>query len=86
MERMLPLMQQFGGRIIWTGRPIHVLVGDPDEDWDAVVIAEFPDRAGFLQMIGSEGWADIDAHRTAALERDVLYACEPHVDAIRHPD
>jgi uncharacterized protein (DUF1330 family) len=70
-----------GGKIVWAGRPEQILVGNPNEDWDAAVLVEYPSRQAFVNMVTSAEYQKAHVHREAGLERTVLIACTPGVDA-----
>ena len=48
------MVEARGGRVIWTGRPEHVLIGDTSADaWDLVALVSYPSRAAFIDMVTS---------------------------------
>jgi uncharacterized protein (DUF1330 family) len=68
-----PMIEALGGRILWQGRAEQLLIGE--EDWDTVVLVEYPSRQAFLDMAMSQQMNDIHHHREGGLERTVLLAC-----------
>ena len=44
------------------------MIGEIDELWDLVAIAEYPNRASMLKMITSSDYLKSSVHREAALE------------------
>jgi uncharacterized protein (DUF1330 family) len=67
-----------GGRLLWMGRPDQVLIGDVDaDDWDAVALVSYPNRAAFIDMISQPDYLKAHEHREAGLERTVLLAMTP---------
>lgn len=66
-----PLLEKVGGRIVFVGRPAHVLLGEGS--WDMVALVEYPTRQAFLDMIGSEEYQAITHLRTEALVRGELH-------------
>jgi uncharacterized protein (DUF1330 family) len=67
-----------GGRLLWLGRPDQVLIGDVDvDDWDAVALVSYPNRAAFIEMVTQPGYLKAHEHREAGLTRAVLLAMTP---------
>ena len=76
-EQVVQMVEARGGRVIWTGRPEHVLIGDPSTDaWDLVALVSYPSRAAFIDMVTSPSYESAHAHRERGLDRTVLLACE----------
>ncbi len=61
------LVEAGGGRIIFDGDVTGIIVGEVDELWDVVALAEYPSKAAFMEMMLSPEWASIERHRTAGL-------------------
>jgi uncharacterized protein (DUF1330 family) len=75
-EEVLPLLTRVGGEIVWQGRGDSVVIGDDDADaWDLVVVVRYPSRGAFLEMVGSDDYARVVAHRTNAVADSRLIAC-----------
>ena len=66
-----------GGRIVWSGRPQHVLIGPKDERWDLCFIAEYPSAAAFGDMVKNPGYQAIVHHRQAAVKDSRLIRLKP---------
>lgn len=73
----LEMIARQGGRLLWAGTGDQVLIGDPEQDWDAVLLVEYPSRAAFIEMVSSPEYLEAHAHRERALERTVVIACTP---------
>ena len=71
-----------GGHLVLLLRPELGVVGSLGE-WDQVAIVEYPSRAAFLDMLGDPEYQAATVHRVAGLERTVLLATRPLVDASR---
>ena len=71
------MVEERGGRVLWSGRAQQVLIGDPAADWDVVVLVEYPSRAAFIEMVSSPEYLQAHADREAGLERTVVLACSP---------
>ncbi|HVB91208.1 MAG TPA: DUF1330 domain-containing protein [Acidimicrobiales bacterium] len=80
-EQAVKMVEERGGRVVWMGRPEHVVIGDTEADgWDLVVLVSYPSRAAFVDMVTSPKYTEAHKHREAGLDRTVLLACEPLVD------
>lgn len=69
-----------GGRIVWSGSPELLFIGESggeDDDWDEVLIVEYPDRDAFLRMMAMPEYQAGLPHRDAGLERTRLIRCAP---------
>lgn len=56
-----------GGSARFTGFVTDLMLGEVEELWDMVAIAEYPSRAAMLQMIQSPEYQAITKHRDAGL-------------------
>ena len=74
------MIEERGGRILWQGRSNQVLIGDPAEDWDTVVLVEYPSRQSFTEMVSNPDYMKAHEHREAGLERTIVIACTPVLD------
>lgn len=71
----MPLLKKVGGTIIWAGTVEGVSVGDlGDGRWDWVVLAHYPSRAAFLEMMTSPEYAAINVDRENGVEDHVILA------------
>ncbi len=61
------LITEYGGRIIFAGDVTNLTIGEVEELWDEVALAEYPNRGALVAMSTSEEFAKIAAHRTAGL-------------------
>jgi uncharacterized protein (DUF1330 family) len=71
---VVKMVEEQGGRILWQGRADQILIGDPHEDWDSVVLVEYPSRQAFIQMVTAPKYEAAHEHREAGLERTQLVA------------
>jgi uncharacterized protein (DUF1330 family) len=76
-DAVIKMVEARGGRIIWSGRPTRVMVGDDADNWDAVALVEYPSPRAFIEMGTSAEYQKIHHHREAGLERTVLISCRP---------
>lgn len=82
-EEVVQMVEERGGKVIWSGRPEQVLIGDAESDaWDLVALVAYPNRAAFVDMVTSPSYEQAHTHRERGLDRTVLLACEPLLDAL----
>ena len=86
-DQVVKMVESRGGKVIWTGRPEQVLIGDSEaDDWDLVALVSYPSRAAFIDMVTSPKYEEAHTHRERGLDRTVLLACEPVLNALAAPD
>lgn len=68
------LLEATGGRILWQGRADSVVIGGDDDEWDAVILVEYPSRKAFLEMTSSSEYREVGKSRTSALADSRLIA------------
>jgi uncharacterized protein (DUF1330 family) len=73
-EKAIKMIEACGGRLLWSGRPSHILVGSDADNWDMIVLVEYPSPRAFFEMATSAEYQQIHVHREAGLERTVLIA------------
>lgn len=56
-----------GGKTRFSGMVTELMLGEVDELWDMVAIAEYPSRAAMMQMVRSPEYQAITKHRDAGL-------------------
>ncbi len=56
-----------GGKARFSGMVTDLMLGEVDELWDMVAIAEYPSRAAMLHMVQSPEYQAITKHRDAGL-------------------
>ena len=61
-------LKKVGGKLIFSGPVSRLMIGEADELWDAVGIAEYPNRAAMLKMITDSAYLKSSEHREAGLE------------------
>ena len=75
-DQMRDIMASRGIKLLWQGRADQVVIGDDDgDDWDMVLLVEYPSRKTFLEMSGSKEYEKVGEHRTSALIDSRLFAC-----------
>jgi uncharacterized protein (DUF1330 family) len=76
-SRVVKMIEAVGGKVLWSGRPESVLIGDAADEWDAVALVEYPSPKALFEMGLTSEYQKIHQHREAGLERTVLIACAP---------
>jgi uncharacterized protein (DUF1330 family) len=73
-ETAVKMVEEQGGRVLWQGRADQILIGDTEQDWDSVVLVEYPSRNAFIEMVTKPKYEEAHEHREAGLERTILVA------------
>ncbi len=69
----MPLLKKVGGTVLWAGHVEGAALGDLGNGrWDWVVVAFYPSRAAFLEMMTSPEYAEINVHRENAIEDHII--------------
>jgi uncharacterized protein (DUF1330 family) len=76
-DAAIEMIEQRGGKVLWTGKAEQVLIGDPAQDWDAVLLVQYPSRAAFIEMTSTKEYDAAHEHRENGLERTIVIACSP---------
>ena len=61
-------LPKVGGSIIFSGKVSRLLIGEAEELWDMVAIAEYPNKKAMLKMISDKDYRESEKHRAAGLE------------------
>lgn len=61
------LITEYGGTITFVGDVTFLALGQVDDLWDEVAIAQYPSRAELWKMSTSAEWQELAVHRTAGL-------------------
>lgn len=69
------MIYRMGGKLVFAGAANAQLIGDGDLQWDMVIIMEYPSRQGFLDMLASPEYQELQVHRDAGLEHQLLINC-----------
>jgi len=65
-------------RVVYSGPVQQVFIGrtgQPETDWDEVLVVRYPSRGHFLAMMADPTYREALRHRYAGLERTVLLQC-----------
>jgi uncharacterized protein (DUF1330 family) len=69
---MSKLVTEAGGKLIFSGRVRGLLLGEVEENWDAVGIMMYPSFKAMAAITSSPEYAEIHVHRDAGLEGQLL--------------
>ena len=70
-------LERYGAEVIYFGDGSTVLVAEPGQEWDAVVLVRYPHREAFSRMVADPDYHEISHLRSAALSEAVLQATVP---------
>jgi uncharacterized protein (DUF1330 family) len=60
-------IKSLGGKMGYNGKVDGLLLGEVEELWDAVALAQYPSKAAMLKMVTSAEYQEIAKHRDAGL-------------------
>ena len=69
--------ERYGVEVIYAGAGSTVLVAEPGQDWDAVLLVRYPNRKAFSAMVADPEYLAITHLRSEALTEAVLQATIP---------
>ena len=72
IAEMGPIVEAAGGRFLFSGDVKQLVIGEVEDLWDAVGIAEYPSRAEFHRIATSPEVQAIGVHREAGLAGQLL--------------
>lgn len=76
-DEVRKLVEGLGGRIRYQGRVSGLLLGEVEELWDVVALAEYPSLAAFREMAMSPAMHAIEHHRKAGLAGQLNIRTKP---------
>jgi hypothetical protein len=71
------LVTLLGGKIRYSGAVTGLMIGEVEEPWDAVALAEYPSLAAFQKMALSPEMHAIEHHRKAGLAGQLNIRTKP---------
>ena len=71
------VMTPLGTQIIYSGEIRGFLIGVGEDEWDSVALIKYPSTDVMLDMFRNESYQEIQIHREAALEGQLLLECGP---------
>jgi uncharacterized protein (DUF1330 family) len=60
-------LAKVGGKPLWSGAVTGVILGDIEENWDMIALAEYPSPQAMVEMVGLPEYQGIEIHRFAGL-------------------
>jgi len=69
-----PMVESRGGSFVVYAVADQTVIGPADEEWDEMVLVQYPSRAAFLDMITASDYLAAHVHREAALADSRLVA------------
>lgn len=79
-EEVRKLVEALGGKVRYSGQVTGLLLGEVEELWDVVALAEYPSLAAFRQMALSPEMHAIEHHRKAGLAGQLNIRTKPAPD------
>jgi uncharacterized protein (DUF1330 family) len=76
-EEVRKLVEGLGGRVRYSGAVTGLMIGEVEELWDAVALAEYPSLAAFRDMAMSPAMHAIEHHRMAGLAGQLNIRTKP---------
>jgi uncharacterized protein (DUF1330 family) len=76
-EAVRKLVEGLGGRVRYSGMVTGLMLGEVEELWDAVALAEYPSLAAFRDMAMSPAMHAIEHHRKAGLAGQLNIKTKP---------
>ena len=61
-------LNKVGAKLIFSGVVDRLMIGEADDMWDLVAIAEYPNRKAMLEMMMDPDYSEPAKHREAAIE------------------
>jgi len=62
------LVENTGGKVLFGAEVSRLMLGEVEELWDTVAIAQYPSRRKMLEMMMSPEYTEISVHRTSVLK------------------
>ena len=72
------LVENTGGKVLFGAEVSRLMLGEVEELWDTVAIAQYPSRSKMLEMMMSPEYAEISVHRTAGLKGQLNIETKNH--------
>jgi uncharacterized protein (DUF1330 family) len=76
-EEVRKLVEGLGGRIRYSGAVTGLLLGEVEDLWDVVALAQYPSLAAFREMALSPAMQAIEHHRKAGLAGQLNIRTKP---------
>jgi uncharacterized protein (DUF1330 family) len=76
-EAVSKLVENLGGKVFYSGAVTGLLLGEVEELWDMVALAQYPSLASFQKMALSPEMRAIEHHRKAGLAGQLNIRTKP---------
>jgi uncharacterized protein (DUF1330 family) len=76
-EAVRTMVERLGGRVRYQGRVTDLMLGEVEELWDVVALAEYPSLEAFRNMAMSPEMHAIEHHRQAGLKGQLNIKTKP---------
>ena len=76
-EEVAQLVERLGGKVRYSGEVTGLMIGEVEELWDMVALAEYPSLAAFREMAMSPAMHAIEHHRVAGLAGQLNIKTKP---------
>jgi uncharacterized protein (DUF1330 family) len=70
-------LARYGAKVLYAGNGSTPLVAEQGQDWDAVLLVQYPSREAFSRMVADPEYQQLTHLRTEALTEAVLQATTP---------
>ena len=67
-QEVVKHLAKVGGKLVFGGRISRLMIGEVEDLWDSVAIAEYPSRKAMLEMLMDPDYQKSEEHREAGLE------------------
>ncbi len=64
---VMETLAKVGGKLVFSGDVSRLMLGEVEDLWDTVAIAQYPSRAAMLEMMQLTEYQEISVHREAGL-------------------
>ena len=71
---VIPCVESLGGCVVFSGPALATVIGPDEEQWDDMLLVEYPSPQSLIDMRASERFQAIEHHRSAALDDSRLIA------------
>lgn len=76
-QEVAKLVQELGGKVRYSGEVTGLMIGEVENLWDMVALAEYPSLAAFREMAMSPAMHAIEHHRVAGLAGQLNIKTKP---------
>ena len=71
-------LRKVGGKMVFSGEVSRLVLGEVEELWDWVAIAEYPNKKAMRSMIMDKEYQKSEEHRSAGLAGQLNLETRPH--------